>query len=100
MVTKERVLEKLKEIEEPCMPLVDIVDMGLIYDVKIEGGNVRIIMTFTSKFCPVSFKLTNLVKNKIKELDGVDSVEVELTFNPPWTPDRLSEENRKKLGFA
>ncbi len=100
MVTKERVLEKLKEIEEPCMPLVDIVDMGLIYDVKIEGGNVRIIMTFTSKFCPVSFKLTNLVKNKIKELDGVDSVEVELTFNPPWTPDRLSEENRKKLGFV
>ncbi len=100
MVTKERVLEKLKEIEEPCMPLVDIVDMGLIYDVKIEGGNVRIIMTFTSKFCPVSFKLTNLVKNKIKELDSVDSVEVELTFNPPWTPDRLSEENRKKLGFV
>ncbi len=100
MVTKDEVLKKLKEIEEPCMPLVDIVDMGLIYDVKVENGNVNIVMTFTSKFCPVSFKLTNLVKNKIEELDGVKSVEVELTFNPPWTPNRLSEENRKKLGFV
>ncbi len=100
MVSREKILEKLKEIEEPCMPLVDIVDMGLIYDVKVENSNVNVVMTFTSKFCPVSFKLTNLVKNKIEELDGVESVEVELTFNPPWTPNRLSEENRKKLGFV
>ena len=99
MLTKERVLDKLKEIEEPCMPLVNIVDMGLIYDVRIEDGNVEVIMTFTSKLCPVGFRLTQLVKNKIEKLDGVKSANVELTFNPPWTPNKLSEENRKKLGF-
>ncbi len=100
MVTKDEVLEKLREIEEPCMPLVNIVDMGLIYDIKIEDGNVEVIMTFTSKLCPVGFRLTQLVKEKIKELESVKNVEVELTFDPPWTPDRLSEENRRRLGFV
>ncbi len=100
MVTKDEVLEKLKEIEEPCMPLVNIVDMGLIYDVAVDNGNVKVVMTFTTKLCPVGFRLTQLVKEKIEELEGVKNVEVELTFDPPWTPDRLSEENRRRLGFV
>ena len=99
VVTKDKVLEKLKEIEEPCMPLVNIVDMGLIYDVMVDDGNVKVVMTFTTKLCPVGFRLAQLVKEKIEELDGVKSVGVELTFDPPWTPDRLSEENRRRLGF-
>ncbi len=100
MITEEQVLEKLKEIEEPCMPLVNIVDMGLIYSIEIKNGSeVYILMTFISKVCPVGIRLTELVKNKVKELRGISFVEVDLTFDPPWTPGRLSEENRKRLGF-
>ncbi len=98
MVTKKEILEKLKELEEPCMPLVNIVDMGLIYDVEVIDDCAKVLMTFTSKLCPASFRLTKKVEEKVKEL-GFEQVNVELTFDPPWTPDRLSEENRRKLGF-
>jgi len=100
MITEEQVLEKLKEIEEPCMPLVNIVDLGLIYGIEIKNdSDVYILMTFISKLCPVGIRLTELVKSKVRELRGINFVEVNLTFDPPWTPGRLSEENRKRLGF-
>ncbi len=99
MINKESVIEKLKEIYEPCMPLIDIVEMGLIYEVNVEGNNVGVVMTFTTPHCPAGFRMVKMVEDKIKELKGVGSVDVKLTFDPPWTKERLNEENRKKLGF-
>ncbi len=99
MVSKDIVLKKLKEIQEPCLPIIDIVDMGLIYDIKIDGDSVYLLMTFTTPLCPAGVRLVESVKNKIKEIDGVDNVDVELTFDPPWTKDRLSKENQIKLGY-
>ncbi len=99
MINKETVIDKLKEIYEPCMPIIDIVEMGLIYEINIEENNVHIVMTFTTPHCPAGLRMVGMVKEKLKELKKVGDVEVELTFNPPWTKERLSEENRKKLGF-
>ncbi len=99
MINKKTVIKKLREIEEPCMPIIDIVDMGLIYDIKINSSSVYILMTFTTLHCPAGIKMVEAVKNKIKEIDGVEKVDVELTFDPPWTKDRLSRENQAKLGY-
>jgi len=99
MIDKDTVLNKLSEIYEPCAPIINIVEMGLIYDVKIDDNNVNILMTFSTPHCPAGLKMVKMVKDKLKEIEGIGKIEVELTFNPPWSPDRLSEENRKKLGF-
>lgn len=99
MINNKDVIKKLKEIYEPCMPLIDIVEMGLIYEVNVEGNDVGVVMTFTTPHCPAGFRMVKTVEDKIKELEGVGRVDVKLTFDPPWTKERLSEENRKKLGF-
>ncbi len=99
MIDKSSVIKKLKEIYEPCMPVIDIVEMGLIYDIKIKKNSVYILMTFSTPHCPAGFRMIKMVEDKVKTLNGVEEVHVELTFNPPWTKDRLSENNRKKLGF-
>ncbi len=99
MIDKNDVINKLKEIYEPCMPIIDIVEMGLIYDIKTDNNNVHIVMTFSTPHCPAGFRMVKMVEEKVKELKSVGTVEVELTFEPPWTKDRLSKENKKKLGF-
>jgi len=98
MVTKEEILEALKEVYDPEIP-VDIVNLGLIYDVKIEDGKVKILMTLTAIGCPVGPLIVDMVKLRLLKLEEVNEVEVELTFDPPWTPDRMSEEAKKKLGM-
>ena len=98
MITKEEILEALKEVYDPEIP-VDIVNLGLIYDVKIEDGKVKILMTLTAIGCPVGPLIVDMVKLRLLKLEGVNEVEVELTFDPPWTPDRMSEEAKKKLGM-
>ncbi|RLD13173.1 MAG: aromatic ring hydroxylase [Caldiserica bacterium] len=98
MVTKEEILEALKEVYDPEIP-VDIVNLGLVYDVKIEDGKVKILMTLTAVGCPVGPLIVDMVKLRLLKLEGVNEVEVELTFDPPWTPDKMSEEAKKKLGM-
>jgi len=98
MVTKEEILEALKEVYDPEIP-VDIVNLGLIYDVKIEDGKVKILMTLTAIGCPVGPLIVDMVKLRLLKLEEVNEVEVELTFDPPWTPDRMSEDAKKKLGM-
>lgn len=98
MVTKEEILEALKEVYDPEIP-VDIVNLGLVYDVKIEDGKVKILMTLTAIGCPVGPLLVDMVKLRLLKLESVNEVEVELTFDPPWTPDKMSEEAKKKLGM-
>ncbi|MCD6168873.1 MAG: DUF59 domain-containing protein [Caldisericia bacterium] len=98
MVTKEEILEALKEVYDPEIP-VDIVNLGLVYDVKIDDGKVKILMTLTAVGCPVGPLIVDMVKLRLLKLEGVKEVEVELTYDPPWTPDKMSEEAKKKLGM-
>ncbi|MCD6403843.1 aromatic ring hydroxylase [Nanoarchaeota archaeon] len=98
MVEKEEVLEALKEVIDPELG-INIVDLGLICDVEIEKGYVRIRMTFTTPFCPLAGMFLEQIKNKVLELKGVKDVDVELTFDEPWSPERMSEDARRKLGL-
>ena len=95
----EKVVKVLKTIYDPEIP-VDIYELGLIYDVFLnEDNDVKILMTLTSPNCPVAESLPQEVKEKVAEIDGVKSSDVEMTFEPPWSKDLMSEEARLELGF-
>ena len=96
---EERVVDVLKTCFDPEIP-VNIYDLGLIYEVKVNDGNdVFVKMTLTSPACPVAETLPPDVENKIKELPEVNSAKVEITFDPPWDKDMMSEEARLELGM-
>ena len=95
----EKIVRVLKTIFDPEIP-VDIYELGLIYDVFVnEDNDVKILMTLTTPNCPVAESLPQEVKEKVRELDEVNEVELELTFEPPWTRDLISEEAKLELGF-
>ncbi|MAR63286.1 MAG: SUF system Fe-S cluster assembly protein [Flavobacteriaceae bacterium] len=95
----EKVVKVLKTIYDPEIP-VDIYELGLIYDVFLnEDNDVKILMTLTSPNCPVAESLPQEVKDKVAEIDGVKSSDVEMTFEPPWSKDLMSEEAKLELGF-
>jgi FeS assembly SUF system protein len=94
-----KIVEKLKSIYDPEIP-VDIYELGLIYDVFVnENNDVKILMTLTSPNCPVVETLPVEVEEKIKTIDEVRNAEVEITFEPTWTQDMMSEEAKLELGF-
>jgi len=96
---KEKVIEALKSIYDPEIP-VDIWELGLIYDLKIFPiNNVYVQMTLTSPNCPSAEQIPQEVKDKIKAIEGVNDVELELTFDPPYTTDMMSEVAKLELGF-
>ena len=99
MPSKEEVLEALRQVEDPELGM-DIVDLGLLYDVEVEGGNVKVTHTLTSMGCPVGPMIQEDIDRVARELPGVEAVDVELTFDPPWTPDRMSEDAKFILGFG
>ena len=95
----EKIVKELKSIFDPEIP-VDIYELGLIYDVFVnEDNDVKILMTLTTPNCPVAETLPQEVEEKIKSLDDVKTAEVEITFDPPWTKDLMSEEAKLELGF-
>ena len=95
----EKIVLELKSIFDPEIP-VDIYELGLIYDVFVnEDNEVKIMMTLTSPNCPVAESLPQEVEEKIKSIDEVNTAEVEITFDPPWTKDLMSEEAKLELGF-
>ena len=95
----KKIIRVLKTIFDPEIP-VDIYELGLIYDVFVnEDNDVKILMTLTTPNCPVAESLPQEVKEKVRELDEVNEVELELTFDPPWTRDLISEEAKLELGF-
>ena len=95
----EIVVKVLKTIYDPEIP-VDIYELGLIYDVFLnEENDVKILMTLTSPNCPVAESLPQEVKDKVAEIKGVKSAEIEMTFDPAWTRDLMSEEAKLELGF-
>jgi len=95
----EKIVKVLKTIYDPEIP-VDIYELGLIYDVFVnEDYEVKILMTLTSPNCPVAESLPEEIKEKVKSLDEVQDVEIELTFEPTWTQDLMSEEAKLELGM-
>jgi len=95
----EKIVKELKLIFDPEIP-VDIYELGLIYDVFVnEDNEVKILMTLTSPNCPVAESLPQEVEEKIRSIDEVKTAEVEITFDPPWTKDLMSEEAKLELGF-
>ncbi|HBV17350.1 SUF system Fe-S cluster assembly protein [Chryseobacterium carnipullorum] len=95
----EEIIKVLKSVYDPEIP-VDIYELGLIYDVQIsEDGDIKIIMTLTTPNCPVAETLPQEVKDKVGEVEGVKSVDLELTFEPSWNKDMMSEEAKFELGM-
>jgi len=99
MPTKDDVIEALRQVEDPELGM-DIVDLGLLYDVEVEGGNVKVTHTLTSMGCPVGPMIQEDIDRAARELPGVEAVDVELTFDPPWTPDKMSDDAKFILGFG
>jgi metal-sulfur cluster biosynthetic enzyme len=97
--TKEDVLEALREVEDPELGM-DIVDLGLLYDVEVEGPKVKVIHSLTSIGCPAGPMIQGDIHRVTSELPGVEDVEVELTWDPPWTPERMSDDAKFILGFG
>lgn len=95
----EKIVRVLKSIYDPEIP-VDIYELGLIYDVFVnEDYDVKILMTLTTPNCPVAETLPVEVEEKVKSLDAIKSAEVEITFDPPWSQDLMSEEAKLELGL-
>lgn len=101
MVMKSDVEKILKEIPDPEIG-VSILDLGLVYDIIIDEkkGNVRILMTLTSIGCPLFDQIAIPIRDGVGKLKGVKKVDVDLTFEPPWSEDKMSEEAKIQLGFT
>ena len=99
MVSENEVLESLSEVEDPEMKL-SVIDLGLIYSVRIDESHVEIDMTLTSPGCPVAPELMAAVHRSALATDGVDSAHVNLTFTPPWNPKvHASEDAKFEMGI-
>jgi len=99
MTIEKRIIDALKTIYDPEIP-VDIYNLGLIYQIEVEqDSKVRILMTLTSPNCPVAESLPEEVMERLKGIEGISEVEVNLTFDPPWSKDNLTEEARLELGL-
>ncbi|MCT4696798.1 MAG: iron-sulfur cluster assembly protein [Candidatus Cardinium sp.] len=100
MIQKEQVIEAIKQVYDPEIP-VDIYELGLIYDITILPlNNIEILMTLTSPNCPAADVIPSQVEEKVKAIEEVNAVNVHITFEPPYTIDRMSEAAKLELGFA
>jgi metal-sulfur cluster biosynthetic enzyme len=97
--TKEEVVEVLRGVEDPELGM-DIVDLGLMYDVEVEGSNVKVVHSLTSMGCPAGPMIQEGIHEAVAGIPGVENVEVELTWDPPWTPDKMSDDAKFILGFG
>ena len=98
-LTKEDVFEALHQVEDPELGM-DIVELGLLYDVEIEGSKVKLIHSLTSMGCPAGQMIQDDIHRVTSEIPGVEEVEIDLTWDPPWTPDRMSDDAKFILGFG
>ncbi|HAJ00799.1 MAG TPA: aromatic ring hydroxylase [Dehalococcoidia bacterium] len=97
-LTAEAVLETLKTVYDPEIP-VNVVDLGLVYDVQVKEKDVYVQMTLTFPGCGMGPFIAQQAEWAIQDLEGVEEVEIELVFDPPWSPDLISEEARSQLGI-
>jgi metal-sulfur cluster biosynthetic enzyme len=97
--TREEVIDALRQVEDPELGM-DIVDLGLMYDVEVDGAKVKVTHSLTSMGCPVGPMIQEDIHRVASEVPGVEDVEVELTWDPPWTPERMSDDEKFILGFG
>ena len=98
MVTMEDVMKALKECYDPEIP-VNVWDLGLIYDVAVDDDKVRVKMTLTAPGCPMHSFISQEVKEKLQSVSGVKEATVEVVWDPPWSPDKMSQEAKAQLGM-
>jgi metal-sulfur cluster biosynthetic enzyme len=97
--TREQVVDALRVVEDPELGM-DIVELGLLYDVEVEGPKVHVEYTLTSLGCPVGPMIEEQIRETVASMDGVEEVESELTWDPPWSPERMSDDAKFILGFG
>ncbi len=98
MLSKDQVLEALREVYDPEIPF-NVVDLGLVYGVEVQGGKVDVKMTLTAPGCGMGAYIANTAQEKIMEVEGVEEANVEMVFDPPWSPDKISDAIKKELGI-
>ena len=99
MVDRTEIVNALHTVEDPELGM-DIVELGLLYDVEVEGPKVKVIHTLTSMGCPAGPMIQEDIVNVASAVEGVEEVEIELTWEPPWTPERMSDDAKFILGFG
>jgi metal-sulfur cluster biosynthetic enzyme len=99
MPTKDEVFEALKQVEDPELGM-DIVELGLLYDVEVNGPRVKVIHSLTSMGCPAGPMIQEDIGRIAREVPGVEDVDIELTWDPPWTPERMSDDAKFILGIG
>ena len=97
-ISKEEIIDALKGVFDPEIP-VDIYEMGLIYDIKINFSQILILMTLTSPSCPAAQSIPMDVQDKVGRAPGVENVEVEIVWDPPWGMEMMSDEAKLELGY-
>jgi metal-sulfur cluster biosynthetic enzyme len=97
-VTEKDVRNALKSVKDPELGL-DLVVLGLVYDIEVQNADVKAIISLTSPMCPVAGQIVEDARQAIEGMEGVERAEVELTFDPPWTPERISPLIRSSLGL-
>ena len=98
MTLKEKIIEEIKKIYDPELP-VNIYELGLIYDIKIENDIIKVKMTLTTPNCPVAESLPKEVKDSIMQIEGVKKVDLDLVWDPPWSKDMMSESAKLELNL-
>ena len=99
MPTKEEVVEALRTVEDPELGM-DIVELGLLYDVEVEGPKVKVSYSLTSMGCPAGPMIEEDIQSVASGVEGVQEVETDLVWDPPWTPERMSDDAKFILGFG
>ena len=97
-VTKDDVLEALRDVYDPEIP-VNIVDLGLVYEVEVADADVEVQMTLTFAGCGMGPYLAQQAEWRLAEVEGIEDINVDLVFDPPWTPDMITEEGKRLLGL-
>ena len=97
-LTAEDVFEALRVVEDPELGM-DVVDLGLVYDVAVEGDAVSVTYSLTSMGCPAGAQIEQDIRDVVGSMEGVGTVKAELTFSPPWSPDMMSDDAKSVLGF-
>jgi metal-sulfur cluster biosynthetic enzyme len=99
MPTKEDVFDALRVVEDPELGM-DIVELGLLYDAEVDGPKVHVTFTLTSMGCPVGPRIEQQIRETVESMEGVSDVEAELTWDPPWSPEKMSDDAKFILGFG
>jgi metal-sulfur cluster biosynthetic enzyme len=99
MPTKEDVFDALRVVEDPELGM-DIVELGLLYDAEVDGPKVHVTFTLTSMGCPVGPMIEQQIRETVESMEGVSDVEAELTWDPPWSPEKMSDDAKFILGFG